>query len=210
MVDICPNKSHKDWKAIEAKYGEDVAYAVYIKNGEDIPSLSYVDNLLNKDSNKNFQKQEKYLKNVRNIITSQLEQLGVGIGALTKYESKVGIEGNTINGVFDPTATKKTADGLIELIRIAQDNKGLQALPEEFSHLVDAVLKGTNNPIYDRLTNLLKNEDIIKSIFEQEETGSYDRYSSLYKGNIDRLADEARAKLLAKHIIRNEEIKASP
>ena len=125
-------------------------------------------------------------------------------------KGKVGIEGNTINGVFDPTATKKTAEGLIELIRIAQDNKGLQALPEEFSHLVDAVLKGTNNPIYDRLTNLLKNEDIIKSIFEQEEIGSYDRYSSLYKGNIDRLADEARAKLLAKHIIRNEEIKASP
>ena len=210
MINICPNKSHKDWKAIEAKYGEDIAYAAYIKNGEEIPSLSYVDNLFNKNSNQNFKKQEDYLKNIKNIITSQLEQLGVGIGALTEYESKVGIEGNTINGVFDPTATKKTAEGLIELIRIAQDNRGLQALPEEFSHLVDTILKGTNNPIYDRLTNLLKNEEVIKSILEQERPGSYDMYYSIYKGDINKLADEARAKLIAKHIIRNEEIKASP
>ena len=35
-------------------------------------------------------------------------------------------------------------------------------------------------------------------------------YYSIYKGDINKLADEARAKLIAKHIIRNEEIKASP
>lgn len=136
--------------------------------------------------------------------------MGVAVGALSDYESNVGIDGNTVNGVFDPTAIKKTANGLVELIRIAQGYEGTQALPEEFAHLVDSALKGTNNPLYDRLTSLLKNEEVVKQVFEQEEPGSYDRYFGIYKGNKDLLADEARAKLIAKHIIRNEQIKQSP
>ena len=81
----------------------------------------------------------------------------------------------------------------------------------------DLAIDGVNNEELEKLKeanyDFYKEDnvyDIVHSILEQEEIGPYDRYSSLYKGNIDRLADEARAKLLAKHIIRNEEIKASP
>lgn len=180
-----------------------------------MPPLSYVDSIISSKLNKkstplDTSKQENLLQSIRASIIQQLEKVGVGVGALTEYESNVGIEGTEVNGIFDPTATKQTANNLVELIRIAQGNRGLQALPEEFAHFVDAALKGTNNPIYDRLTSLLKNEDIVKQVFEQEELGSYDKYYGIYKGNMDQLADEARAKLIAKHIIRNEEIKASP
>lgn len=180
-----------------------------------MPPLSYVDNILSnitkkEDTSHSIEKQTKLLESTRNAITKQLEKMGIGVGALTEYESNVGIDGLEVNGVFDPQATTRTANGLVELIRIAQGNKGLQALPEEFAHLVDAALKGTNNPIYDRLTALLKNEEVVKQVFEQEEPGSYDRYFGIYKGNIDQIADEARAKLIAKHILRNEEIKSSP
>ena len=36
----CPNKQHPDWKAIEDLYGTDAAYLAYVKNGEDIPSVT--------------------------------------------------------------------------------------------------------------------------------------------------------------------------
>ena len=34
----CPNKSHPDWKTLEARYGERGAYKMYIENGNEIPS----------------------------------------------------------------------------------------------------------------------------------------------------------------------------
>ena len=42
----CPNINHSDWKAIEAKYGEDTAWAAYRLWGEEIPSLAEVDNYI--------------------------------------------------------------------------------------------------------------------------------------------------------------------
>jgi hypothetical protein len=209
----CPNKNSKDWLNISNKYGENIAWASYIRNGEEIPPLSYVDNWveekLGKDKLEDINKETKHLLAIKEVITSQLEELGIGVGALTEYERKTGIQGNTVNGVFDPSSSQKTADGLVELIRIAQNNRGLKALPEEFAHLVDASLNGMDNPIYNRLTNLLKDNNIVKEVLNQEEEGSYERYSSIYNNNADLLASEARAKLIAKHIIRGEEIKES-
>ena len=36
----CPNKQHPDWKAIKDLYGTDAAYLAYVKNGDDIPSVT--------------------------------------------------------------------------------------------------------------------------------------------------------------------------
>ena len=55
VVQVCPNKSSKTWKEIVDKYGEDLAYAAYIRNGEVIPPLSYVDNMLVSQNNINLQ-----------------------------------------------------------------------------------------------------------------------------------------------------------
>lgn len=128
--------------------------------------------------------------------------MGVGIGVLEEFQN--------IHGVFDPQGAKNAATGLINLIRVAKGEKGDAAISEEFAHLVDAILRQQNSPIYDRLNALLDNEDIIKEIFEREESGSYDIYYRLYGGNNALMIAEARAKLIAKHIIKNEEIKQSP
>ena len=76
--------------------------------------------------------------------------------------------------------------------------------------MVDTVLRQNDSPIYKRLINLLSNEDLIREVFEREEVGSYDTYFGLYGGNMQLLAAEARAKLIAKHIVNNESIKQSP
>lgn len=36
----CPNKSSKAWKDLVEKYGETIAYALYIKSGDNIPTLN--------------------------------------------------------------------------------------------------------------------------------------------------------------------------
>jgi len=41
----CPNKSHSDWKALEAEYGKKGAYLQYVKNGFKIPSQDGVQKL---------------------------------------------------------------------------------------------------------------------------------------------------------------------
>ena len=204
-VQICPNKSSKAWKEIVDKYGEDLAYAAYIKNGEDIPSLSYVDNMINEvKSTKLQEKNNQQAKSIRSAIVDQLNRMGIGIGVLEDFEEK-----NGINGVFDPKATKKTAEGLIELIRIAQGHRGQQALPEEFAHLVGSAMESINDPIFQRLTNIVSDPDIAKQILEDDEEGSYDKYYSAYEGNKDLIAKEARDKLITKYILKGENIEAS-
>lgn len=208
MANKCPNMSHPNWVALTKRFGEDATWALYIKNNENIPNnLKEVANLLSDNSTlqKQLDKENNLIINVNNAIIEQLNNLGVGVGVLTDFEKSQGF-----SGTFDPTVSVNTATGIAELIRISQDNRGAQSLPEEFAHLVDAVLQDSNNPIYDRLTSMLRNPEVVKEVFESIEEGSYDRYNILYKGNVEQLAGEARAKLIAKHIIKNEEIKQSP
>jgi len=39
MAATCPNKNNPVWKELESRYGKELAYYAYDKNGEDIPSL---------------------------------------------------------------------------------------------------------------------------------------------------------------------------
>lgn len=217
----CPNTSHPDWKRIVEKYDERTAYAAYLNNNYQIPTAkefkAIEDSYTPKETTESKkkitdaeQRAERINKSVRESIENQLTKMGVGIGVLSEFEQSQGIDGVEVHGVFDPSASKKNAEGLVELIRLAKGEEGRNALPEEFAHLVDSVLRSNGNPLYDRLTNLLRDPGIVEAILEESEKGSYKMYSELYNSNKDDLAAEARAKLIAKHILRNEEIKQSP
>ena len=66
-----------------------------------------------------------------------------------------------------PTRAKDAATGLVNLIKVAKGEEGVRAIPEEYAHLVDAILRQNDSPIYKRLINLLSDEDIIREVFER-------------------------------------------
>ena len=137
------------------------------------------------------------IKGLRSAIENQLKEIGVGVGALTQYEQNRGI-----NGLFDPSSNETTADGLRQLIRVAQGTIGDITIVEEYAHLANAILKSTGNPIYNRLDNLVRNNEVlIEDILNTTTESGYRFYSELYSNNTDRLADEAIGKLIEKHIV---------
>ena len=130
-----------------------------------------------------------------------LREKGVSVGVLTDFETRIALAGVTD---FD-TATV-TAEGLLEMIRIADGYRGEQALPEEFAHLAIEMV-GHDNPLVSRLLNALDaNEDALREAFE----GQYDDYVEAYQDDREKMILEAAGKLVAKNLFLEQEIETSP
>lgn len=96
------------------------------------------------------------------------------------------------DGLFNPE-NATLHDGLLTLISIAKGQRGEDALPEEFSHLIIEGL--INHPLVQRLLNSLEDTQV------QEILGdNYDNYTQEYDNDILKLKKEAAGKLLAQHI----------
>lgn len=132
-------------------------------------------------------------------LTDILASHGVSVGVLSNLEERRGI-----NGVTDFDAAKDAATGLVEMIRIAHGVRGEQALPEEFAHF--AIEAMGDNPLVTRLVNNILTNDLTRQIIGED----YDTYDKLYEGDKLKLAKEAAGKLLAKHLLQNEEIPVAP
>lgn len=124
-------------------------------------------------------------------INKRLEKLllswGVGIGALTNLEERLGM-----NGVTDFNVALNSAKGIKQVIRIAKGDKGQQALPEEFAHFATEAMGST--PLRDRVLSRLSNIEVLQRILGSD----YESYSKMYNNNIELLASEALGKLVAK------------
>ena len=132
---------------------------------------------------------------LRDILSAN----GVTVGALTDLEKRMGI-----NGVTDFDTARTAANGLIEMIRLAEGIEGEKALPEEFAHF--AIEAMGDSPLISRLINNLNTNGVVSEILGDE----YDTYNTLYKGDTAKLAKEAAGKLLAKHLLRAEPIEQKP
>lgn len=139
---------------------------------------------------------EKLNERLRDILSSH----GISIGALTELERRMGI-----NGVTDFDQAKTSAEGIVELIRLAEGIRGERALPEEFAHFALEAL-GNDNPLATRLINLIASNNLAKEIIGED----YEAYDKLYNHDEARLAKEAAGKLLAKHLLQAEEIPSKP
>ena len=96
------------------------------------------------------------------------------------------------DGLFNPEEAT-LYDGLINIIQIAKGQRGEDALPEEFSHLMIEGL--INHPLVQRLLNSLDDSQV------QEILGdNYERYSQMYDNDSLKLKKEAAGKLLAQQI----------
>lgn len=119
-------------------------------------------------------------------IRKELSAAGIYVGDLTDEEAEAGI-----SGVTDFSRLSKVAEGAVEAIRLAKGKKGESALTEEFCHLV--VASNTDNPLVSRaLSSLSNNEDAMRRVLGDD----YDKYSELYSGNTEMLAEEALGKML--------------
>lgn len=137
--------------------------------------------------------------NLNKQIRGLLKEFGVKDEALTDLEERVGI-----NGITDFSKLEEMTKGLVALIRIAKGMRGEKVLPEEFAHFSIEALG--DHPLVNRLLNLLSKEDVIQKILGNE----YDDYILKYKGDKILLAKEAAGKLVAKHMLDNNPIPASP
>lgn len=140
-----------------------------------------------------------YNSNLNNRLRDILAANGVTTGVLTNLEKRMGI-----NGVTDFDTAKTAANGLVEMIRLANGIEGEKALPEEFAHF--AIEAMGESPLINRLINNLSSSGLIGEILGDE----YETYNTLYKGDTAKLAKEAAGKLLAKHLLKSEPIGQKP
>lgn len=140
-----------------------------------------------------------YNVNLNNRLRDILAANGISIGALTDLERRMGI-----NGVTDFDVARTAANGMIEMIRLANGIEGEKALPEEFAHF--AIEAMGESPLINRLINNLSSSGLIGEILGDE----YETYNTLYKGDDAKLAKEAAGKLLAKHLLKSEPIGQKP
>ena len=149
--------------------------------------------------NANEAKKMAYNKSLNDRLREILSSKGISIGALTELERRMGV-----NGVTDFEVAKNAANGIIEMIRLANGIEGEKALPEEFAHF--AIEAMGDNPLINRLINYLHSTGLVQEILGKE----YDTYNTLYEGNEAKLAKEAAGKLLAKHLLQSESISQKP
>ena len=140
-----------------------------------------------------------YNANLNSRLRDILAANGIAVGALTDLEKRMGI-----NGVTDFDVARTAANGMIEMIRLANGIEGEKALPEEFAHF--AIEAMGESPLINRLINNLSSSGLIGEILGD----GYETYDTLYKGDTVKLAKEAAGKLLAKHLLKSEPIGQKP
>ena len=135
-------------------------------------------------------------KRLRQILRDN----GIAVGCITNVEARM-----SMAGVTDFDTAKVTAEGLKELIRIANGYAGERALPEEFAHMALEML-GHDHPLVTRLLNSLENNDEgLREAFGN----SYDAYLDYYKNDMNLMRLEAAGKLVAKHLLMQQEVQSS-
>lgn len=112
--------------------------------------------------------------------------LGVNVGLLTATEVKAGVLGSINFNKMQNIATDFSS-----IIRVANNNKGLKAISEEFSHLLVEIFKD-NTLVQRALSYIKENEQVAKSILGDQ----YEKYQHRYAYNKDRIAEEALGQAL--------------
>jgi hypothetical protein len=121
-----------------------------------------------------------------------LSPIGVSYGMLSEAEQLAGRIGSVNFSVV-----KRMAEDSISMIQVANNMEGVNALSEEYTHLIVAAFRDT--PLMQRLINSLSlNPDIMQEILGNE----YDDNLAYHQGNMEIMAEEAVGKLLRDHFMR--------
>ena len=148
---------------------------------------------------KEARRQKAYVE-LNKRLREILRNAGIGTGAITEAEARM-----KLAGITDFDTAKLTAEGLKELIRLAEGKAGEYALPEEFAHVALEML-GHEHPLVQRLlSTLASDEAALREAFGNQ----YDWYMNYYEGNTDDMLLEAAGKLVAKQLLYEQQVKSS-
>lgn len=181
-------------------------YQLYRKNEDG--GYDVVDAPVTPDNTREARRQAVQIL-LNQLLRKILESKNISVGVLLEFEQRLadGLEGQSYEGIagvtdFDMFDTAKlTAEGMYELIRVAQGELGEAALPEEFAHLALAMLG--DNKLATRLIDLLmQNDELMKATFGEE----YESYSATYGHDRQKLAVEAAGKLVAEHLFKQADV----
>ena len=126
---------------------------------------------------------------LNSFLVNKLAEIGVGVGQITELERRRGIA-----GVTEFERAKDATNGIVELIRISNDEAGTQALPEEFAHFaLEAVGEGNN--LINRLYNTIS-EEVVETVLGDQ----YETYLDAYENDFNKLRKEVAGKLLSEYI----------
>lgn len=153
-------------------------------------------------------RRQKAFVRLNKKLTKILNRAGVGIGTLYDFEERLGLA-----GITDFDTAEVTANGLIELIRLSHGKGGLEALPEEFSHLAIEML-GHDHPLVRRLLDAVaSSEEAMREAFGNMYDVYVEKYSSEFSDDEqgrqqfrDKMILEAAGKLVAKNLLYQEEV----
>jgi len=104
------------------------------------------------------------------------------------------MDDTSYEAVFSPKNAERNVDNLKTVIKVANNEQGLDSIPEEVSHLVLAGLRG--HEMKTRLDNLFT-DDVVRNVLGSEYDSYYRRYSKGQTPVAERLRDEAEGKALA-------------
>lgn len=174
----CPNKSSEEYKEAVSRLGSDeLAYAEWAKNGFDFPSAKKEGFYSLGES---FKPNDKELDDK---VSGFLKQIGVDVKIVKSIKDE---SGKNLD-------TNAVANLLTKTIDVVDGQAKLDTLPEEASHFLVQILKQNGSPLYNSMKSELESYDIYKQTLQE--------YNEVYKGNIDKIKDEAIGKIVASQIV---------
>lgn len=200
--------SSADLAAMNAAEAEEAAYYESLKKGGNLLSIArrteegkiVTEKVPATPQNVREARRQRTFVELNKRLRDILREKGISVGVLSDVEARM-----SLAGITDFDTANVTAEGLLEMIRIAEGYIGEEALPEEFAHMALEML-GHDNVLVSRLLNAINNSE---AAMEEAYEGQYAEYRSRYgEDNRDKLVLEAAGKLVAKHLLRQQEIKS--
>lgn len=181
----CPNKSLKEYQVLVTEFGEGKALALWVKNGDEIPSIEKARQLLNTETEDTEEHSDTTLDNrIKGFVQATN-------GALREVDQIV------VNGkVIHANAITNVIDRTIEYVA----NKAkVDTLPEEAAHIYVQWLPANSLLLSDMMSDI-KNQEVYYTTYEQYKS------NPLYQNedgsvNEDKMAREAIGKMIAKVIV---------
>lgn len=174
------NPLQDSYNAVVSQYGTEIKMEI-------VPATS---------SNSDLGNRQRFNAELNDRLVKLLNSWGADVSALTNLEESLNVD-----GIMDMDAAINAATGLKEVIKIAKDDRGEAALPEEWGHFVVEAVK--DSPLRDRMLATLNNEEVLQRVLGSE----YDSYMEAYNGNMDLMAREALGKMMAQ-VLNNFDAKA--
>lgn len=168
---LCPNKSSQEYKRLKEALGEVVAMKVFMANGNQVPSMETV-----------------------NQIIADFPKFDVET-AVKDFLASIGVETRIVDSIKDaegnPISATGKADILNNIIEIVRGKADLSTLTEEAAHFLVEML-GENHPLYQAMYKKIVTMPVYAETLKE--------YEGAYEGNEEKIRKEAMAKQIVQHV----------